>query len=236
MGKPRCQYCKTPIDLALFLFPETENNPGARRNPDEILNKDPRLQNKSFLGNKGDHTLGVPTSYAETFEQFEHSALRAPLFGLTNDPAIPEKVRAIFDIAANLVLYSWFVRDFAAVSILVGYVALDAALQDASKKKKPFSKRIEELDQEAFTEAIKRESIFQFFGGVDSAGLQDRLIAARLEDWQKQVENAAQERNALAHGDKKLLSEATCDQAGYRLQFIGEMINRVCGNGLLKQA
>ena len=41
-------------------------------------------------------------------------------------------------------------------------------------------------------------------------------------------------RNALAHGDKELLSEATCDEAGSRLHFIGEMINRICGGDFLK--
>ncbi len=44
----------------------------------------------------------------------------APLLGLTNNPAIPARVRTIFDIAANLVLYSWFVREFAAVGIPMG--------------------------------------------------------------------------------------------------------------------
>ncbi len=36
------------------------------------------------------------------------------------------------------------------------------------------------------------------------------------------------------HGNEQLLSEAACDQAGTRLQFIGEVINRVCGGAYLK--
>ncbi|WP_145960653.1 hypothetical protein [Acidiferrobacter sp. SPIII_3] len=60
------------------------------------------------------------------------------------------------------------------------------------------------------------------------------LVQHRLDGWQRQVAEAAQLRNALAHGNEELLSAATFDEAGSRLQFIGEMINRVCGGDFLK--
>jgi hypothetical protein len=142
-------------------------------------------------------------------------------------------------MAANLVLYSWFIREFAAVGILIGYIALEAALRDTSETTKMLGALIkDELDQEALENAIMRESVVRIFEG--SSGILNEyrdclhLHQNRLEEWQWQVAGAADLRNALAHGDKELLSEATCDEAGTRLQFIGEMINRVCGSGFLK--
>lgn len=83
-----------------------------------------------------------------------------------------------------------------------------------------------------------RESVVSIFGG-GSEGLQEhgvlpRLHQNRFEEWQRQVADAAKLRNKPAHGDKALLSEATSDEAGTRLQFIGEMINRICGSNFLK--
>ncbi len=233
MDKPCCPCCRNPIDLAAFCFPETNNNPSKRRGAHEILNRDSRLLNKSLLGKETDRALGCSSSYAETFEQFVQSALMAPLFGLKEDPAIPANVRAIFDIAANLVLYSWFVRDFAAVGILVGYVALEAALRDASKTNKLLRPLInEELDQEALKEDIKRDTLIRIFMGDVCFAREhgDQLVQDHLDEWERQVSDAAQLRNALAHGDPELMCETTCDEAGRRLQFIGEMINRVCGD------
>ena len=98
----------------------------------------------------------------------------------------------------------------------------------------------DELDQEVLAYTIMRESVVSIFGG-GSGSLQEyddllHLHQNRLEEWQRQVACAADLRNALAHGDKGLLSMATCDEAGTRLQFIGEMINRVCGGRFVKQA
>ena len=241
MNKPCCSCCGTPIDLAAFRFANAPQNPGERRGPADILNRDPRLEGKSWLGEEADRTIGHPTHYAGTFDQFVHSALGAPPFGLINNPAIPARVRAIFDIAANLVLYSWFVREFAAVGVLMGYVALEAALRGADQKRTPFSALIKDhVDHEAMTSAIMRESVVSVFGGgsesLQEYGVLARLHQNRLNEWQRQVAEAAQLRNALAHGDKELLSEATCDEAGTRLQFIGEMINRVCGAGSVQHA
>ena len=238
MNKPCCPYCGVPIDLSAFRFANTPQNPGERRGPGEILNRDPRLESKSWLGEEADRVLGHHTSYAGTFDQFVHSALMAPLFGLTNDPAIPRRVRAIFDIAANLVLYSWFVREFAAVGILMGYVALEAALRGADQERKTLGTLVKDhVDHEALTNAIMRESVVRIF--EDESGsfgeYMGWLAQHRHEAWQRQVTEAAQLRNALAHGNEELLSEATCDQAGTRLQFIGEMINRVCTGHFLKR-
>ena len=220
MNEPCCPSCGTPIDLAAFRFTGTRQNSGERRGPTEILNRDPRLE-----------------SNAGTLNEFVQSALMAPIFGLTNNPAIPANVRAIFDIAGNLVLYSWFVREFAAVGVLMGYVALEAALKGAAKPHTQFSKLIKDyIDHEALESAIMRESVVRIFEG-ESGNLReysDWLTQHRLDEWQRQVTEAARLRNALAHGDKDLLSMATCDEAGSRLQFIGEMINRVCGGGFLK--
>lgn len=237
MNKPCCSYCGVPIDLAAFRFANAPHNLGARRGPTEILNRDPRLENKSLLEEGGNRAIGYPTSYAGTFDQFVHSALMAPLLGLTNNPAIPARVRTIFDIAANLVLYSWFVREFAAVGILMGYVALEAALRDTSETSKMLGTLIkEELDQEALENVIMRESIIGVFGGPEGTPWEHSgwLCQNRLEEWQRQVSEAAQLRNALAHRDEELLREATCDEAGSRLQFIGEMINRICGGDFPK--
>ena len=41
----------------------------------------------------------------------------------------------------------------------------------------------------------------------------DWLVQHRLEKWQWQIADAARTRNALAHEDKELLSEATRDEA-----------------------
>ena len=245
MDKPCCPCCGAPIDLTAFRFANAPRNPGERRGPAEIFNRDPRLEHKSWLGEEGDRAIGYPTSCAGTFDQFVNSALGAPPFGLTNDPAIPANVRAIFDIAANLVLYSWFVREFAAVGVLMGYVALEAALRDTSETTKMLGRLIKKhVDHEALTNAIMRETVVSIFGG-GSGSLQEygdlphlqlhlHLHQSRLNEWQRQITDAANLRNALAHGDEDLLSMATCDQAGTRLQFIGEMINRVCGGDFLK--
>jgi len=238
VSKPCCPCCGTPIDLTAFRFTNAPQNPGERRGPAEVLNRDPRLERKSLLGEEAGRAIGYPTSYAGTFDQFVHSALMAPLFGLTNDPATPANVRAIFDIAANLVLYSWFVREFAAVGILMGYVALEAALRGADQKRKTLGALMKDhVGHEALTNAIMRESVVRIF--EDERGnlreYSDWLIQNRLKEWQRQVSEAARLRNALAHGDKEILSEATCDEAGTRLQFIGEMINRVCADDLLKK-
>ena len=239
MDKPCCPCCRAPIDLAAFRFANTPQNPGARRGPTEILNRDPRLEHKSLLGEEADRAIGYPTSYAGTFDQFVHSALGAPPFGLTDDSAIPANVRAIFDIAANLVLYSWFIREFAAVGVLMGYVALEAALRGADQKRKTLGTLMKDhVDHEALTNAIMRESVVRIFED-ESGNLGEYmgwLAQHRHEAWQRQVAEAAQLRNALAHGNEELLSEATCDQAGIKLQFIGEMINRVCGGRFVKQA
>ena len=237
MDKPCCPCCGTPIDLAAFRFANTPQNPGERRGPAEILSRDPRLEHKSRLGAEADRVIGYPTGYAGTFDQFVHSALGAPHFGLTNDPTIPARVRAIFDIAANLVLYSWFVREFAAVGVLMGYVALEAALRGADQKRTPFKALINEnVDHEALANVIMSESVVRIFEG-ESGNLGEYtgwLVQHRLDGWQRQVAEAAQLRNALAHRNEELLSAATCDEAGSRLQFIGEMINRVCGGAFLK--
>lgn len=240
MDKPSCPCCGAPIDLAALRFTDAPRNPGERRGPAEILNRDPRLESKSWLGEEADRVMGCPTHYAGTFDQFVHSAFMASPFGLTNDSAIPANVRAIFDIAANLVLYSWFIREFAAVGILMGYVALEAALRDASETTKMLGALIkDELDQEALENAIMRESVVRIFEG-NSVILHDYgdclyLHQNRLEEWQRQVSEAARLRNALAHGDRELLSDTTCDEAGSRLQFIGEMINRICVDDFLKK-
>ncbi len=239
MTEPSCPCCGAPIDLAAFRFPDEKENPGGRRAPHDILNRDPRLQNKSLLGDEADRALGYPTSYAGTFRQFVHSALGAPLFGLTDDPAIPAKVRAIFNIAANLVLYSWFVRDFAAVGTLMGYVALEAALRDASGTGDMLGALItKKLDKEALMNVIMRESVIRIFeNGGDLPQHWARHVPdqAHLDKWQHQVSDAAKLRSALAHGDKELLSEDICDEAGSRLQFVGEMINRVCAGNFMKE-
>ena len=237
MNKPCCPCCGAPIDLAAFRFANALQNPGARRGPGEILNRDPRLESKSWLGEEADHAIGYPTRYAGTFDQFVHAALMTPIFGLTDNPAIPARVRTIFDIAANLVLYSWFVREFAAVGILMGYVALEAALRGADEERKTLGTLMKDhVDHEALTNAIMRESVVRIFED-ESGSLGEYmgwLAQHRHEAWQRQVTEAAQLRNALAHGNEELLSEATCDQAGTRLQFIGELINRVCGGAYLK--
>lgn len=76
---PPRSHLGAPIDLAAFRFPDEKENPRGRRAPHDILNRDPRLQNKSLLGDEADRALGYPTSYAGTFQQFVHSALGAPL-------------------------------------------------------------------------------------------------------------------------------------------------------------
>lgn len=239
MDKPSCPCCGAPIDLAALRFTDAPRNPGERRGPAEILNRDPRLESKSWLGEEADRVMGCPTHYAGTFDQFVHSAFMASPFGLTNDSAIPANVRAIFDIAANLVLYSWFVREFAAVGVLMGYVALEAALRGADQKRNTLGTLMKDhVDHEALTNAIMRESVVRIFED-ESGNLGEYmgwLVQHRHEAWQRQVGEAVKLRNALAHGDKELLSEATWDEAGGRLQFIGEMINRVCGGRFVKQA
>ncbi len=54
----------TPWGLAAFRFSDAPQNSDGRRSPPEILNRDPRLGNKSWLGEESDRTIGYPMSYA----------------------------------------------------------------------------------------------------------------------------------------------------------------------------
>ena len=118
----------------------------------------------------------------------------------------------------------------------MGYVTLEAALRDTSGTKLLSALIKEELDQEALKNVIMRESIVRIFGdtGGNLPEYSDWLVTNRLDKWERQVSATARMRNALAHGDKELLSEATRDEAGSRPRFIGEMTSRVCGGDFLK--
>lgn len=250
---PKCQCCGTPIDLNWFRFAKCPENPAQRRAPGEILNKDCRLDGKSIPGSEElEKALRLKTAYAEEFYQFIAS-ITAPPFGLTNHQDIPQNVRTIYDTAANLVLYSWFIREFAAAGILLGYVALEAALKHKypmDKGKPGLSASLKALNSDQIEATIERELIWQNFsmppfeesgfGAVWSqdnnllfdrewqAAVADKITRDRIEAWRNKLNEAAAFRNKLAHGDDDaFLSEATADSAPNHLQFIGELINRV---------
>ncbi len=63
--------------------------------------------------------------------------------------------------------------------------------------------------------------------------LADESVNARLKAWKDKLNRAADFRNELAHGNDALIAEATADCASEHLQFIGELINRVCGQTTL---
>ena len=162
MQNPRCPHCRMEIDLNTFRFMEDEvrKNPERRRAPEDILKRDPRFKGKSMLGMEETAALlGHKTHYARTFAQFMASTTASTPFGLINDPHIPPRARAIFDTAANLVLYSWFVREFAAVAVLVGYAALEATLRETQQKEATLGRLIGDIDREQLEQAIMAETI-----------------------------------------------------------------------------
>lgn len=157
-------------------------------------------------------------------------------------------------MAANRILYSGFVRDFAVAGVLVGYIALEAALRGLDVPPAPETgptagprsrttlaprlknEPVPRIEKELQREQFLRAALWPLLGEKIAATAPDfSQVAAdalteiydRTPAWREKWEEAAKLRNALAHGDKEFFEARIADPAGEHLQFIAELMNRV---------
>ena len=92
---------------------------------EQVLLPDVRYQNRANL----DYSTGILTEMTidTIYEELEKVDL--------NDH-VPESVRNHFEIARNLVLYSWFVYSFNVVAAMQAFASLEMAVKDKTGDKK----------------------------------------------------------------------------------------------------
>ncbi len=92
---------------------------------EQVLLPDVRYQNSANL----DYSTGILTELTidTTYEELEKVDL--------NDH-VPESVRSHFEIARNLVLYSWFVYSFNVVAAMQAFASLEMAVKEKTGDKK----------------------------------------------------------------------------------------------------
>jgi hypothetical protein len=92
---------------------------------EEVFLPDVRYRNRVNL----DHSTGVVSEMTidTIYEELEHIQLNS---------TAPESVRSHFEIARNLVVYSWFVYSFNVVAAMQAFASLEMAVKEKTGDKK----------------------------------------------------------------------------------------------------
>jgi hypothetical protein len=132
----------------------------------EVMLADPRFENHSITSAGGRRKFAI----ADLHERISISVLR---------PEVPEDVRRQFEIARNLMLYSWFVYEFHIVAEQHAYGALERALR---------------IVLPGETRTIGKKVLPQTLGHLLRTAKEKRLIVPeRLSFWQWLVKRREQE-------------------------------------------
>ena len=154
-----------------------------------------------------------------SFEEYYHKVADISL-----DNIVPQEIKEHFDIARNLMLYSWFVSRFKHVAELHAFSSVEFAIRTKIKTIIPEKSKIKNIKplleyaiqqkwitDDGFPEIIEKRKQRQDFNKMIEDGLGIKFSGADLEsDIQKQSKTLISLlptlRNIFAHGSNTLLN------------------------------
>lgn len=136
----------------------------------------------------------------------------------TLNEAVPKEIQTHFEVAKNLLLYSWFVHNFIAVAEMQSFASMEFALRERLKSVVGERAGLRRFIEEAIKSGIIRDSDFRHYAHLQQQSMEyieimEELTGADLSNYKSidpqrycrvLAETMPSLRNDLAHGSRTL--------------------------------